>query len=77
MAEYLTRKIFTALLVIAMIKITFKFNGKTYTGTTDNNGIAKVNVNKNVVKKLKAGGTYTVTISHLNDVIKSTVNIIY
>ena len=77
MAEYLTRKIFTALLVIAMIKITFKFNGKTYTGTTDNNGIAKVNVNKNVVKKLKAGGTYTVTISHLNDVIKSTVDIIY
>ena len=77
MEEYLTRKIFTALLVIAMIKITFKFNGKTYTGTTDNNGIAKVTVNKNVVKKLKADGTYTVTISHLNDVIKSTVNIIY
>ena len=56
-------------------KITFKFMGKTYTAKTDKNGIAKVTINKNVIKKLKAGKKYTVQISYLKDTIKTTVDV--
>ena len=55
--------------------ITFKFKGKTYTAKTDKNGIAKVTIKKNVIKKLKAGGKYTAEISYLHDTIKTTVKV--
>ena len=61
MEEYLTRKIFTALLVIAMIKITFNFNGKTYYKTTDKNGYVKLQIN--LAKK----GTYDIVACFLGD----------
>lgn len=35
--------------------ITFKFNGKTYKAKTNSKGIAKITVNKNILKKLKVG----------------------
>ena len=56
-------------------KITFKFNGKKYTAKTNKKGIAKVTIKKNVIKKLKAGGKYTVKITYLTDVIRTTVKV--
>ena len=37
--------------------ITFKFNGKTYKAKTNAQGIAKITINKNILKKLKVGKT--------------------
>ena len=55
--------------------ITFKFKGKTYSAKTDKNGIARVTIKKNVIKKLKAGGKYTAQVSYLHDTIKTTVKV--
>ena len=35
--------------------VTFKFNKKTFTAKTDSSGVAKVNIKKSLLKKLKAG----------------------
>ena len=52
--------------VISGEKVTFKFNGKTYTSKTNSNGIAKVKVSLSTKK------TYSVTISYAgSDVYKS------
>lgn len=55
--------------------ITFKFNGKTYKAKTGKNGIAKVTIKKNVIKKLRKGKTYSVKVTYLKDTIKSTVKV--
>ena len=54
--------------------VTFKFNGKTYKAKTAN-GIAKVTIKKNVIKKLKKGKTYSVKVTYIKDTIKSTVKV--
>jgi hypothetical protein len=56
-------------------KITFKFNGKTYKVKTNAKGIAQKTLNKNVIKKLKKGKTYTVKVTYLKDTIKTTVKV--
>jgi len=56
-------------------KITFKFNGKKYTTKTDKKGVAKVTINKNVLKKLKVGKKITYQATYLKDTVKKTVKV--
>ncbi len=56
-------------------KITFKFNGKTYTAKTNAKGVAQKTLNKKVINKLKKGKTYTVKVTYLKDTIKTTVKV--
>ena len=56
-------------------QITFKFNGKTYKVKTNAKGIAQKKLNKNVIKKLKKGKTYTVKATYLQDTIKTTLKV--
>ena len=55
--------------------IKFKVNGKTYKAKTNKKGIAKVTVKKSAIKKLKAGKKYTIKVSYLSDVVKSTLKV--
>jgi C1A family cysteine protease len=55
--------------------ITFKFKGKTYKVKTNSKGVAQKTLNKNVIKKLKKGKTYTVKVTYLKDAIKTTVKV--
>jgi len=54
-------------------KITFKFNGKKYSAKTNNKGVAKVSLKKNVVKKLKANKRYSIQVSYLKDMVKKSI----
>ncbi|MBQ6099149.1 MAG: adhesin [Methanobrevibacter sp.] len=55
--------------------IKFTFNGKTYSVKTDAKGIAQKTLDKNVIKKLKKGKTYTFKVTFGKDTIKSTVKV--
>ncbi len=46
------------------VKLTFKFNGKTYTAKTDADGVAKVTVKSTVLKKLKVGAKVKYQVSY-------------
>ena len=54
--------------------VKFKVNGKTYTGKTNKKGIATVTLKKSAINKLKVK-KYTVKVSYLNDVVKSTLQV--
>lgn len=56
-------------------KITFKFNGKKYTGKTNKKGVAKVTVKSSVLKKLKVGKKVTYQATYLKDTVKKTAKI--
>ena len=56
-------------------KVTFKFNGKTYTAKTDKNGIAQVTIPKSVLKNLKVGKTLTYQATYLKNTVKQTVKV--
>ena len=56
-------------------KIRFRFNGKTYSAKTNSKGIAKVTIKKAVLKKLKRGKTYTVSVIYLKDIVKTKVKV--
>ena len=54
-------------------KVSFKFNGKTYSAKTNSKGIVTVSIGKSVLNKLKKGKTYAFTVTYVKDTIKSTV----
>ena len=56
-------------------KIRFRFNGKTYSAKTNSKGIAKVTIKKAVLKKLKRGKTYTVSVIYIKDIVKTKVKV--
>ena len=56
-------------------KITLKVNGKKITAKTDKKGVAKLTINKNIIKKLKAGKTYSMQVTYLKNTIKSTLKV--
>ena len=56
-------------------KVTLKVNGKTFKATTNKKGIAQFTLNKNVIKKLKAGKTYTMKVTYLKHTVKTTLKV--
>ena len=56
-------------------KITFKVNGKTYSAKTNKKGVAEITLKNNVIKKFKAGKTYTVKVTYLKDSIKTKLKV--
>ena len=57
---------------ISYKKVTFKFNGKTYTAKTNANGVAKVTIPKSVLKNLKVGKSVTYQATCIGDTVKKT-----
>ena len=57
------------------LKVTFKFNKKTFTARTNAKGVAKVTVKAKVLKKLKAGKKVKIQASYGKTVKKMTVKV--
>ena len=52
-----------------------KVKGKTYKAKTNKKGIPEITLKNKVIKKFKAGKTYTVKITYLKDTIKTKLKV--
>ena len=57
------------------LKVVFKFNGKKYTAKTDKKGVAKLTVQKKVLKKLKKGKKVKVQASYGGKTVKYSIKV--
>ena len=57
-------------------EVTFTFNGKKYTVKTDSKGVASYTIKSSIIKKLKAGKTYTLYARYVNDVVKGKIKVV-
>ena len=55
--------------------ITLKINGKKISAKTNNQGVAKLTINKNIINKLTVGKKYTMQLTYLKNTIKTTLNV--
>ena len=55
--------------------VIFKFNGKTYKGQTNAQGIAKITITKNILKKLKVGKTIYYQAKYSTLIVKKSAKV--
>ena len=61
---------------IANKNVLLTFNGKTYNVTTNAKGIAYKKIGSTIIKKLKAGQTYTLQARYVNDIVKGKIKVV-
>ena len=60
---------------IAGKEVKLTFNGKTYNATTNSKGVASYKIGSKIIKKLKAGKTYTLQARYVNDIAKGKIKV--
>ena len=57
------------------VKVTFKFNNKKFKVKTDSKGVAKLTIDKSVLKKLKVGSKVTYAVEYNKKIVKKSASV--